>query len=182
MLLWRASLRFLSRHPAQCALAVSGIALGVAIVIGILLTQASARQAFAESLRSVFGHATHFVVAVDGEDFDEAHLRLVRRVAPALAPTAILTGSVRFSQAGQLQPLQILGVDALAMRSGADTSDFALLDFVTVPGSMLLTPRTAQRLKLSPGSTLKLQSGKHPLHLLASPAARAPSPPKLVQP
>lgn len=173
MLLWRASLRFLSRHPAQCALAVSGIALGVAIVIGILLTQASARQAFAESLRSVFGHATHFVVALDGEDFDEAHLRLVRDVAPALAPTAILTGSVRFTQAGRTQPLQMLGVDALAVRGAAGTSDFALLDFVTVPGSMLLTPRTAQRLKLSPGSTLKLHSGKHPLHLLASPAARA---------
>ena len=69
MLLWRASLRFLTRHPAQCALAVSGIALGVAIVIGMLLTQASARQAFADSLRSVFGHASHLVVAVDGEDF-----------------------------------------------------------------------------------------------------------------
>ena len=157
MLLWRASGRFLTRHPAQCALAVSGIALGVAIVVGILLTQASARQAFAESLRSVFGHATHFVVATDGEDFDEQVLSMVRRLAPALAPTAVVTGSLRVAAAGTLQPLQVLGIDALNMRGDPEQSDFALLDFLITPGAMLLTPRTAQRLALTPGARLAVQ-------------------------
>ncbi len=170
MMLWRASLRFLTRHPAQCLLAVSGIALGVAIVIGILLTQASARQAFAESLRSVFGEATHFVVAVDGEDFDEHYLSIVRRAAPALAPTAIVTGTLRVDIDGGQQPLQVLGVDALNMRGEPGENGFALLDFLTAPGTMLLTPRTAQRLALKPGGQLAVHgaSGTPTLTLLAT--------------
>ncbi len=97
MLLARASLRFLARHPAQCLLAVSGIALGTAIVIGILVTQASARLAFADSLRGVFGDASHRIVALDGEDFDEHVLVEVRRLAPALAPTPVVSGAVRLA-------------------------------------------------------------------------------------
>ena len=170
MLLWRASLRFLTRHPAQCALAVSGIALGVAIVIGILLTQASARQAFADSLRSVFGTASHFVVAVDGEDFDERVLAEVRRQAPALAPSAVITGTLRVDVDGSVQALQILGVDALNLRGATGADDFALRDFLNLPGAMLLTPRTARRFALAPGGELAVHgaSASQKLRLLAT--------------
>jgi putative ABC transport system permease protein len=171
MLLWRASLRFLTRHPAQCLLAVSGIALGVAIVVGILLTQASARQAFADSLRSVFGQATHFVVAVDGEDFDENALSLVRRTAPALAPGAIVTGTLRVDAGGAPQALQVLGIDALNLRGAPDKARFALLDFLNVPGAMLLTARTARRLALKPGARVAVHDAPAQLTLLATLAA-----------
>lgn len=154
MLLWRASLRFLSRHPAQCLLAISGIALGVAIVVGILLTQASARQAFAASLRSVFGNATHFVVAVDGEDFDEQLLALIRRTAPALTPTAIVSGAVRIAGNDDRQALQVLGIDALTVRDEGDRGDVPWLKFLTTPGAMLLSSATAQRLQITPGARL----------------------------
>ena len=169
MLLWRASLRLLTRHPAQCLLAVSGIALGVAIVTGVLLTQASARLAFADSLRSVFGAASHSVVSLDGEDFDEAALALVRRTAPSLAPTPIISGVVRIAHDDGLHTLQILGVDALTVHGNSGAAGFALLDFITRPGAMLLSPRTAQRLRLVPGTPLAVTGGggAHRLYLLA---------------
>lgn len=166
MLLGRASLRFLTRHPAQCALAVSGIALGVAIVIGILLTQASARQAFADSLRSVFGAASHYVVAVDGEDFDERHLALVRRLAPTLAPAAIVTGTLRVEADGGQQALQVLGVDAFSVTGASGAAEMDLLDFVTTPGAMLMTPDTARRHGLKVGGELVTRGAKK-LRLIA---------------
>jgi len=170
MLLWRASLRFLTRHPAQCALAVSGIALGVAIVVGILLTQASARQAFADSLRSVFGAATHRVVAVDGEDFDERHLAEVRRVAPGLAPTPIVSGALRIQVGPRSQALQVLGVDALNLRGATGGGDFALLDFLNLPGAMLLTAETARRYGIAAGGELAVpgMAEPHTLRLLST--------------
>lgn len=173
MLLWRASLRFLTRHPAQCVLAVSGIALGVAIVIGILLTQASARQAFADSLRSVFGRATHFVVAVDGEDFDERLLARVRRVAPQLDPSPIVTGSLRVDVGGEQRAVQVLGVDALALRGESGAQGLAWTKFLTEAGAMVMTAGTAQRLGVAVNGSLLARHAQdqHALRLLASVAA-----------
>ena len=166
MLLWRASMRFLTRHPAQCLLAISGIALGVAIVVGVLLTQASARQAFDASLRSVFGAATHFVVAVDGEDFDEQLLALVRRTAPALAPSAIVTGTVRGGNAEDRVAVQVLGIDALNLRDDGQRGAMAWHPFLTTPGAMLLSSRTAQRLKVTRGARVKVETEAGPTSLL----------------
>lgn len=170
MLLWRASWRFLTRHPAQCLLAISGIALGVAIVVGILLTQASARQAFDASLRSVFGSATHHVVAADGDDFDEQLLALVRSTAPALAPSPIVAGTVRGGPADTRVALQVLGIDVLNVRDGGGQGEVAWRDLMTMPGAMLLSTRTAQRLHLTPGEqvTVDTEAGSASVHLVAS--------------
>ena len=43
-LLTRASLRYLARHPAQLVLAVLGVAVGVAVVVGIDTASVSARR------------------------------------------------------------------------------------------------------------------------------------------
>ena len=173
MLLWRASLRFLTRHPAQCLLAISGIALGVAIVVGMLLTQASARQAFDASLRSVFGSATHLVVALDGEDFDEHWLALERRTAPALTPSPSVVGTVRSGPVEARVALQILGIDALSVRDDGKRGEVPWRQFWSSPGAMLLSARTAQRLHLAPGAqlTVETETGPAKLHLLASFAA-----------
>ena len=166
MLLWRASLRFLTRHPAQCGLAISGIALGVAIVIGMVLTQNSARAAFAASLRSVFGTATHFVVAVDGEDFDEQLLAQVRRAAPTLLPTPVLSGAVGYRLDKGRQSLSVLGVDVFTRHeAGPDNAGIAL-KFLTTPGAMLLSASTAQRLRLTPGARLAINSAAGAASLL----------------
>ena len=45
-LLWRASLRYLLRHPWQIGLSLVGVALGVAVVVAIDLANSSAQRAF----------------------------------------------------------------------------------------------------------------------------------------
>ena len=65
-----ASTRHLLRHPLQLALAVGGLALGVATVTAVDLATASARRAFGLSLDAVQGAATHEIsggpAGVDG--------------------------------------------------------------------------------------------------------------------
>ena len=60
-LLLRSSLRHLRRHPGQLVLAVTGVALGVAVVVSVDLANASAGRAFALATESVTGRATHRV-------------------------------------------------------------------------------------------------------------------------
>ena len=61
-LLWRASLRHLLRHPWQLVLAVLGVALGVAVVVGIDVANGSAQRAFELSSETIAGKATHQIV------------------------------------------------------------------------------------------------------------------------
>jgi putative ABC transport system permease protein len=62
-LLWRAAWRQGARRPGQLALAVVGVALGVAVVVAVDLAAGSAGRAFELSARAVSGRATHQVVA-----------------------------------------------------------------------------------------------------------------------
>lgn len=61
-LVWRASRRYLYRRPAQLAMAVIGIALGVAVVVAVDLANDSARRGFELSMDTLSGSATHQIV------------------------------------------------------------------------------------------------------------------------
>ena len=54
-----ASVRHLLRHPAQLALALIGLALGVGTIVAVDIATASAQRAFELSLQAVNGSATH---------------------------------------------------------------------------------------------------------------------------
>ena len=54
-----ASLRHLLRHPAQLALALVGLTLGVGTIVAVDVATASARRAFELSLQAVNGAATY---------------------------------------------------------------------------------------------------------------------------
>src|SRR5215468_6425197 len=54
-----ASVRHLLRHPAQLALALVGLALGVGTIVAVDIATASAQRAFELSLQAVNGSATH---------------------------------------------------------------------------------------------------------------------------
>ena len=57
--LWAASVRHLIRHPAQLALALLGLALGVGTIIAVDIATASSGRAFELSMEAVNGAATH---------------------------------------------------------------------------------------------------------------------------
>jgi putative ABC transport system permease protein len=107
--LWRASLRYLRVHPAQLVLAVLGVAIGVAVVVGIDTASASARTAFERAAGELSGGATHAIrggpSGVDERVFVELALDpLAPPSAPVIDRTVPHYGHPR-------RPLRVVGVD-----------------------------------------------------------------------
>lgn len=152
----RASLRALTHQPAQLALAVLGIALGVAVVVAVQLASASADRAFALSVEHVAGDATHALVGPPegiAEDFYR-ELRVARGLrasAPVIEGFAVLRG----------ETLRVLGLDPLAGTGAAgalaEVQGEDLEALLTDPDTLLLAAPTAQRLGIAPGQTVPLE-------------------------
>ncbi len=66
MKLWRFSLRYLARNYWQTILLVIGIMLGVAVVVAIDFSNASAKIALDLSTQSLVGKSTHQIIAANG--------------------------------------------------------------------------------------------------------------------
>ena len=94
------------------ALSILGVALGVAVVVGIDLANTSARKAFTLSTETVAGRATHAIMAGDGALSDSVYARL--KVDLGYADSApVIEGTLRVGAAdGPL--VQVLGIDPLA--------------------------------------------------------------------
>lgn len=156
-LLLRASLRHYLRHPWQLLFAIIGIMLGVAVFTAVDLAGNSAKRAFALSMDSITGSASHQIVGGPG-GLDEAvytGLRLNgwRMTAPLVEA---------YGSAGG-ETLHLLGVDPLAEGSfrdhlthvrGDDTSAL-----ITQAGTGLLAAVTARRLAIEAGDDLELRLG-----------------------
>jgi putative ABC transport system permease protein len=160
------SLRHFRRHPWQLGLAVLGIALGVALAVGIDVANVSVRRAFTLSSQAVTGRATH-QIAGGPAGVDEAVYRTLR-LAPdrpagvELAP--FVGGSAAPAQGGGL--LQILGVDLLAeppFRASPGAAPFGgpgdLAALMTRPRAAILSVETAARLAVSAGGELPVRVG-----------------------
>jgi putative ABC transport system permease protein len=162
MILLRASLRHLLRHPWQAGLSILGIALGVAVVVSVDLASGSARRAFGLSAEGVTGRATHQIVGGPG-GLDE---RVVGRLARELGvhPLAPVVEAWIGVKGAPGRALQLLGVDPLSeapfrpyLGRGPGASARALATFVTEPGAVLLARGTAAELGVAVGDTLVLR-------------------------
>ena len=155
------SLRTLLRHPIQFVIMTLGIALGVAVMVGIDIANASAARAFDLSTSAVTGRATHAIVAgIQGVD-ESLYLRL--RTDPHWRQTVQSAPVViTYALSPQLDnlPFTLLGIDPFAeapFRSYLDTQGAAqgprmeaVASLLTVPGSILLSAPTAERYGLQP--------------------------------
>ena len=112
--LWAASLRHLLRHPAQLALALVGLSLGVATIIAVDIATASSRRAFELSMDAVNGTATHQIVGgpqgIDERLYVDLRTRdlVPGQLQPALAP--VVEGYVTIGD----REMQLIGLDPLA--------------------------------------------------------------------
>jgi putative ABC transport system permease protein len=166
-LLLRATARHLLHHPWQLGLALLGIALGVAVVCAVQLTQASARQALEYAQRSLLGPATHRIEAADGTLAEADFVTLAHRW-PALPLAPVVTGEVtgEVTSGGAPAPrLQIVGIDPLAeladgvarQRLGGDLD---LVRLLVEPGASWINVDTARRLGLARGHRLEVRRGE----------------------
>ncbi len=168
MILRRALWRSVRRHPLQLLLAVLGVALGVAVVIGIDLANGSAAKAFRLSAATLAGQATHQIVGGPQglEESFYARLRLelgLRQSAPVVEGYATLP-----DYGGRT--VQLLGVDpfsegAFRNYSPGPGSGGEVGRLLTEPVSALLSAENARRLGLAPGDALCLDLGGRPVEL-----------------
>lgn len=161
-LLARAALRFHGRHPWQLALAVAGVALGVAVYVGVDLASASARQAFDLSADTLRGGATHRLLPV-ADTLDEArYVDLVTGGSVDAAAPVVELSARAGSPDGPAYV--VLGVDPLEEIGFRDYARFApgasagadLGRLLVEPGSVFVPPRAADELGVTRGDELGL--------------------------
>ncbi len=154
MLLLRAFLR----HPWQVGLMVLGIALGVAVMVGIDIANASASRAFDLSTDAVVGKATHQIIGSGPEGVPEdlyVRLRTEARWRERVAMAPVLSLPLTSPELGA-GSFTLLGLDPLAEApfrayfGGEQPSLEILSTLLTTPGAVLLSEDVAAQAGLSP--------------------------------
>lgn len=175
-LLYAASLRHLLRHPAQLALALLGLTLGVGSIVAVDIATASSRRAFELSLSAVNGAATHQLRG-GPRGIEEALYVRLRREAPGGAGQAAFAPLVSgYAQAGE-QLLQLIGIDPFAsaeLSGGGSATPAAPLAGLAgardwfASGAVVMSAATARELNLRDGQAFELQIGgvRHAAHLV----------------
>lgn len=156
----RANRRHLFRQPLQVLLSVTGIALGVAVVLAVDLANHSALRAFELAEQAVSGEATHTIVPASS-GIDEDFYRELRVEHGFRQSAPRLTGSARTADGATLQ---VLGIDPLAapgMTPTAGTAGGGVdAEALIGPGNgVALTAATARTLGVSKGDDLVVVAG-----------------------
>jgi putative ABC transport system permease protein len=166
--LLRASARHLARRPAETALSILGIALGVAVVVSIDLAGESARRALGLSADAVTGRATHQVTGGPAGLDEDLYRRL--RVEAGVRPAApVVEGHVGTPDFPG-RAFRLLGVDPLAeaafrpyLRRAAARTPLEIGALVVEPGAVVV----AETMGLASGARLRVRAdGRvHDLHV-----------------
>jgi putative ABC transport system permease protein len=152
----RASRNYLWRHPWQLALAIVGIALGVAVVISIDLAMESSLNAFDQAGKAFSGVATHRIVAGDG-GLDEKLYRRLRVDEGIQKLSPVVNGYVFVSKQAD-SGFNLIGIDPFIEKSfqsiwqtrqNQNTSAGLLTRLLTEPDTALISEQTASRLSLN---------------------------------
>lgn len=159
-LLLAAALRELARQPLQFALAVLGIALGVAVVLAVRLATASALDGFERAADALGGRATHALLAGPAGVPDDAW-RWLRIEAGVRSAAPLVQGWVERTDAPG-RWLQLIGVDPWAeaplARGGARLGGWPA-QLTTQPDAVLASSALARRLQLAVGDRLTIRAG-----------------------
>ncbi|MDT8388330.1 MAG: FtsX-like permease family protein [Thiogranum sp.] len=158
-LLLRAGLRYMLRHRWQGMLAISGIALGVAVVLAVNLANSGARASFELSAQQMQGKATHRLTIPGATLPNEVYVNLRRQPgAPPMAPVVSDWVGIEDGE----QRYQLVGFDLFAeapfreqlVEVARDTGFTS--EWLTRPGTLVLTAATARALGITEGDTLDI--------------------------
>ena len=150
-----------SDHPGRLALAVLGIAFGVALGVAVHLVNASAANEFDLAVRSLAGDADVLVRGPRSGFPDALYPRVARLPGVRAASPAI---ELDAQLAGRRQTIKLLGLDPFRASEVqphllAESRD-ALLELIKGDG-VLLSRAAADELRLQSGDTLRLHTGTH---------------------
>ena len=184
-ILLRSSRHFFLRHPWQLGLAVTGIALAVAVVVSVDLVNNSARHSFERSTETIVGRATHRIVGGPAGVDERLYTRLrvehgVRDIAP------VIEAHVTLEKNEKRETLVLLGLDPFAERTFRAYAWFSNLQnqegegvfipLLTEKNTVLLDAATANRLGLgsNDGATLVTGGRNIPVRVFAILAETVP--------
>lgn len=146
-------------HRWQGLLALSGIALGVAVVLAVDLANSGARAAFELSAQQLQGKATHRLTVPGDSLPDEVYISLKRAPgAPPMAPVVSAWVEVE----GSMGRYRLVGFDLFAeapfRRQLDDVSAGAgfMSDWLTQADSLVLGAATARALDVAAGDRLHI--------------------------
>lgn len=173
---WQSVLRLAWRHawrrPLQSLFLIAGVAIGVAMIVGIDLANSSAQRAFELGTESVAGRATHEIRGGPRGLDQRVYIDLRRDLGYTLS-APVVEDYVIVDQLDR-QPFRLLGVDPFAegpFRSflgeggaGPDAPDY-LQDLMAHPNTVLLSSETAERYRVAPGDTLGIRVGGRSVNL-----------------
>ena len=166
-LLWQSSLRFLLKHPWHFLLSILGVALGVAMVISIDLSNSSAQRAFSLSAEALTGKATHQIQG-SGDFLSDQVYRDLRLTAGYRNSAPVIDGYGRVQ--GLDRTFQILGVDPIAEGPFRDFSSqdggIDLAKFITGQPTAVISDQVLEDLAKNIGDSLQVSVGGRPFDLL----------------
>jgi putative ABC transport system permease protein len=179
-----ASVRHLLHHPAQLALALLGLALGVGTIVAVQIATASAQRAFELSLQAVNGAATHQIEGGPGGIDEGVYVRLRTQAlagAQMLPLAPVVAGYVTVGE----RVLQLVGVDPLAsaeLEEGTAHQGPGLRDvaearaWFTEAGTVIMSAAGASELGIGADGRFELAVGgvRHAARLIARLADAGP--------
>ena len=144
----------LREHGAQEALAAAGIAIGVALVFGVLIANTSLTASARQIVSGLQGRARLQLVARSADGFPQRVADRAARVPGVLSSAPVLRGNAALvSGDGTRVSIQLFGVTpALALLGGRQTRDFG-------PGGLQLSSGIA--LPTGVAAALGVQAGGH---------------------
>ena len=151
--LYRVRLR---SHAGQELLAGSGIAVGVALVLGVLVANASLTGSAGKLIHLVTGSARLQLAARSSSGFDERLLKTSRHLPGVDVAAPILRENVAVVGPHGRESVQLLGVTgAVAGLGGFDTQDFGLAGF-RFSGGLILPASVAGAVGVEPGQRVRI--------------------------
>lgn len=156
--------RRLRAHPVAELLAGSGVAIGVALVFGVLLANASLTSSAGQLIHGLAGSARFQLVARSSQGFDErvvekaGELQGVQVAAPVLRENVTLIGPRGTQRAQSEQAVQLIGLTpSLEALGGVATQELAA-GALLLKGGLGLPTGVAQALGARPGLPLGVAS------------------------
>ena len=156
-MLVRSGVRFHLRRPVQLALALFGVALGVAVVAAMFIAIDSAKRGFDHANEAVFGHVSH-VLRGGPAGIDERLFTRIRLQWPTIAAAPVVSGQIAIGTGQDRRRLQLLGIDPFVdarFRSYSPSPESAVLArFLSEPGTVVLSEHTARSAGVGVDDTL----------------------------
>jgi putative ABC transport system permease protein len=173
-LLYYSSWRFMGRHPLQLLLSILGVALGVAVVVGIDLASYSAREGFKLSAESIAGSTTHQIIANNHGVPESVYVQIRTRLGfQKAAPLIRAYVSLPDNQTGQLlgiDPFSESGVRDFHQQTFENLESDSLQRLLTKPATILVSESFLQRYGLKKGDKIQVRTGSvtHALEIVDS--------------